>query len=202
MFGNNVAIVGAGGIGSYFCRFMAKALMTNQFGDLTKEDLTVYDPKCVSELNCLHQDYDKAEAQGDPKAAIMVVKHGFKGKTTRLTQDMLAEHSSFIICADNQVTRQMIYEHCKETGKMFLDMRCQADMYALYTDLADDADLTTSLGPNPTDTTEYSCMSEEDRLARSLMMGNSAVAVAGVQLLLSRFRGDYFPVKKDVVEVI
>jgi molybdopterin/thiamine biosynthesis adenylyltransferase len=202
MFGQNVAIIGAGGIGSYFCEHMAKALKTNQFGDLNREMITVYDPKDVTEINCLHQNYDMEEHKGFPKAAIMAGKHGFNGRSKKLDESLLAEHSSFIICADNQTVRNMVYEHCRATGKMFLDMRCQADMYALYTDQATEEELLTSLGPNPTDTTEYSCMSEEDRMARSLQMGNNAVANAGMQLLLNRFRDEHFPAKVDAAMVV
>jgi hypothetical protein len=201
MFGNNVAIIGAGGIGSYFCRFMKKTLRTSQFGDLTEDMITVYDPKQVSDINCLHQDYDKDEALGFPKAAIMTCKYGFRSRTKKLEEDNLAEHTSFIICADNQIIRDLVYRHCRATGKMFLDMRCQADMYALYTDLAEEEDLQASL-PDPSDTTEYSCMSEEDRISMSLMMGNSTVAVVGIQLLLNRFRDHTFPYSKDAEMVV
>ena len=202
MFGENVAIIGAGGIGSYFCCFLNKALSTNQFGDMSVENFTVFDSKFVNDQNCLHQDFTRKHEMGHPKAAVMASRYGYKAMLRKFEEADLNNYHSFIICADNRYVRNLIYKHCQSVSKMFLDMRCRADMYSLYTDMAEDIDLDASLGENPEDTTEYSCMTDEDRAAQSLMMGNSAVAVAGIQSLLNRFRAKAFPYKTELASVV
>ena len=202
----STAIVGGGGIGSYFCQFLNKALATKQFGiGVDNHSFTVFDPKGVSQENCLHQDYLREYELGHPKAAVLGERYGFKYATMTFEDRNLAQFSSFIICADNRQVRNLIYRHCALTDKPFLDLRCRGDMYSLYTDLTPLKELMDSIGKTKEvreDTTGFSCMTDEDKASMSLMMGHAAVAVAGVQLLLNRQREEPFPAKKEMELVV
>jgi len=205
MLGHNNAIIGAGGIGSYFCAHLHKALTSGQFGELQANNFTVFDPKSADEQNVLHQDFLREYEVGHNKSTVMSSRYGFLNAARKFRDHDLGNYNSFIICADNRAVRLIIYEHCLNYGKPFIDLRCRADAYAFYTDKASRDDLLGSLGvtlEERQDETGFSCMTSEDKAIQKLHMGNTAVAVAGIQLLLARWRGEPYPYKKDLVTVI
>lgn len=206
MLGENNAIIGAGGIGSYFCAHLHKAVNNVQFGPTTtKGSFTVFDPKHVDEDNVFHQDFVRQYEMNYNKATVMATRYGFLSVPRKIVESDLSNYNSFIVCADNKAVRNMIYEHCTRYNKPFIDLRCQADTYAFYTEKVPYAELMTSLGSTEEErnsATGYSCMTAQDKAIYKLHMGNAAVAIAGIQLLLARWRNEPYPYKKDLVTVI
>ena len=192
-----MAVIGAGGIGSHFCSLLDWAIGNDQAGDIAREDVHVYDFDTVDTSNLRHQDYT-ANLVGAPKAYVMNARYGYTSQCAKFGQrrDHYTGSRSFVICADNPGVRLGVYEHCLEYNKPFIDLRCEGDMMAVLTDSCDHKALLDSLGntnEERKDERGRSCQRPEDVRNRRVQLGHLAVAVAGLQLLLNRLRGDAFP---------
>ena len=202
----NAVIIGAGGIGSHFCRVLDKLMRHSQLrGDgiqvPTEEAMqwSVYDFDVVERKNLKHQDFDYREI-GLPKSLIMAKRYDFAGAPVKFTEDHLGDFDFFVICADNAAVRKIVYEHCKTAGKPFIDMRCEGDMIAVYTHKCELDELLDSLGEDKDSEEGKSCQLAVDTAAQRIQMGNFAVVPIGAQVLLHMVRNEPFP--KKVVRTV
>jgi hypothetical protein len=191
---DNIAIIGAGGIGSHFCGILSRMINARQLGPLSHESFTVYDFDVVEPENLKHQDFGFSEV-GVPKAAVMTIRYGFKHRIVRFGKDHLSEVGAFIICADNPGVRRIVFQHAKATKKPFVDMRAEGDMYAVFTDKAPLNVLIASLGDEPETETGVSCQRAIDRRRGVVQMGNFFAAPMGMDILLRQLRKVSYPAK-------
>ena len=181
-----VAIIGAGGIGSWFAFQLERLMLTKQLGDV--EEVVVYDPDLVERKNLAHQLFYEEEI-GAPKAGILAMRHGFTPRPFKFEAKHTGGHMFFIICADNPGVRKVIYDHCELAEKEFLDMRCEGSRYSLLTSFCSKEVLARSLGETPTSEVGRSCQRAVDTEAGQIQLGNFAVGAAGCQLLMDWRRG-------------
>lgn len=204
-----VAVIGAGGIGSHFCRILHKLITGKQiykaaYGNSADfaQHVDVYDFDSVSEGNLLHQDFQANEVFA-PKCIIMGIRYGFSPKCERFTEKHLDEYNLFIVCADNPGVRAMVYRHVdaynksnKVFRKYFIDMRSEGDMVAVFTDKAPLDTLLESLGSDDNtrnSTAGRSCQLAADTTRGQIQMGNFLIPVIGAQVLLKMVRGENYP---------
>ena len=186
-----IAIIGAGGIGSHFCALLDWAMDADQL-DLERSHITVFDFDTVDESNLRHQDYFR-NVVGFPKAFVMSSRYHFNGRCFKFGDrpSDFNDNNMFIVCADNPGVRMAVHAHCRATGKPFIDMRSEGDMYAVMTDACPEATYLASLGASDADRkdeTGRSCQRAEDKAVKQVQLGHMAAAVAGMQILLKRFR--------------
>ena len=201
-----IAVIGAGGIGSYFCRTLNKLIEGTQL-NIDREQVTVFDFDIVSQSNLKHQDY-LPEELNIPKSMIMGLRYNFHCECKRFEGDNLNNFVMYVICADNQKVRDLIFNSvslanskhkaCNSNDKFaryFVDMRSEGDMTAVFTQKAPIEVLSTSLGADKTSEIGTSCQTMEDRMAGKIQLGNFAVAITGAQVLLKMYRNEDYPAK-------
>jgi len=178
-----ICIIGAGGIGSFFCDYLARDIEQDQLPGVTKDSVVVYDFDVVEEKNLRHQNYSMFDVSA-PKAYVMTERYGFKAKASRFGTRDLTKHREFIICADNPGVRKLVYEHCKTFSKPFVDMRTEGDMIALFTHREDLKTLLSSLGKEKESIEGRSCQRAGDVAQNITQHGNYVVAAMGIQCYL------------------
>jgi len=186
------AIIGAGGIGSHFCRLLNRMLTHHQFGNLTHNDFVVFDFDVVEFRNTKWQDYTQEEV-GNPKAVLMAERYGFNAEVKRFGQVDVANFDVYLIAADNPAVRQIIFEHAIPTKKKFVDMRAEGDIYAVFTQLAPLDTLLGSLGEDKDSTKGVSCQRFADQERNVIQLGNWFSAIMGMDVFLRQAREIPYP---------
>jgi len=190
------AIIGAGGIGSFFCAALQQMCRNRQFGfgAITEQDFVVFDPDVVEASNLRHQNFTDLDI-GALKAAVMSIRYQFNFRPVSFTERYLDDYGGFIIAADNPVVRKIVYKHCGVyRAKWFIDMRSEGRRTAVFTSKETDTDmLLNTLGANPDSAEGRSCQTEEDTANQVIQLGNMCVAPVGVQILLQIFRKEDYP---------
>lgn len=194
-----LAVIGAGGIGSMFCRELSRMIRCKQFGDTDPKWIHVYDDDVVEYSNLRHQDYTEDDLSLN-KAWIMQERYGFKGIPRRFETKDLTSHQTFVVCADNPHVRTLVYEHCQKFNKFFVDMRSEGDRIAVFTSNEDPKFLLSTLGPDKSSEEGRSCQLESDSEAGIVQLGNASVAPVGLQVLMHKEREESFP--KSIIQSI
>ena len=197
----NLCVIGCGGIGSWFCLLLDRLIEHQQLG--SDMDIKVYDMDIVEKKNLRHQLFDEQEI-GMPKAAVMALRHSNMLPVIKRFDDKdLHKFDYFIICADNNAVRNLVYEHVLVTNeglepghkgrKKFIDMRCEGRDYIVLTYRCNREMLFCTLGDTKESTQGFSCQRAEDVVRSQIKLGNMAVAPVGAQILLDDFRGVEIP---------
>ena len=187
----NIAVIGAGGIGSYFLRFMHRAEACRQLTPSLSE-WHVYDDDTVEPKNLRHQDYE-TEHVSMHKVVVAAALFGICPKPYKFVQGNLNQYDFFVIAADNPAVRTLVYTEClKSTKKGFLDMRTEGTRFALFTSYESPVRLMRSLGTEKTRTSEVgrSCQLAEDVKVNKTQFGNIVVSSLGAQVMLDLQRDD------------
>lgn len=188
-----VAVIGAGGIGSHLCRLLDKMICEEQL-PFEAGNVNVYDFDIVENKNTKHQDYTDTEV-GVPKAVVMSVRYGFNAYLRRFSEKDTSANHIFIICADNPDVRRIVFEAAYANGQPFVDLRSEGDMYAVFTEKMDKQLLMSTLGADPNKQEGVSCQLVEDQANNVIRLGNFMVPVIGVEILQTAFRGGTYPAK-------
>ena len=202
-----MVVIGAGGIGSWFCPRLSKMVEGDQFDNLCKSGIIIYDPDVVEEKNMRHQAFFDGE-EGLPKAAIMKLRYNFDMRVARFGKEHLTSFNWYIICADNTAVRKLVFEHVaaankdrKTPAKKFIDMRAEGSTLAIFTYKCGIEALMSSLGKEPESEQGFSCQLPSDTAVGQVNEAYDIVGGIGIQLLLNDFRGVEIPdtIMHDVV---
>jgi hypothetical protein len=187
------AIIGAGGIGSHFCRILSR-LLGSTLDNLNAGSFTVYDFDVVEPKNVRWQDYDMQDV-GTPKAMQMTLRYQLPSKVKRFEDIDLGGHRVYLIAADNARVRKLVFDHVKLGlgNKSFIDMRAEGDVYAVFTELCTHEELLASLGANTDSIVGLSCQRQEDQERNIVQLGNWFAATLGMDIFLRLFRNKPYP---------
>ena len=187
-----IAVIGCGGIGSFFAMYLNRAIQTEQLPMITNQNITLFDFDMVDNGNLMHQNFYSEEITVH-KASVLSLRYMFNARVLRFEERHLSEFDYFVICADNKAARNIVYRHCIDTGKQFLDMRSEGLNIMIFTDREDPEVLIDSLGEDKDNETGFSCRTAQDREMGQVQMGNAVVAPMGMQVLLQQFRQEDYP---------
>lgn len=130
-----IALIGAGGIQSWFAMHLKDVLTTFSLNDVNI--VTIYDNDVVEEKNILRSNQNYiVEDLMNSKAEVLAKKYGFLHKNmfideTNVEQE-LSIYNDIILGVDNHKTRKLMYEFCLKHKKYLLDMRAQKTQFAYY----------------------------------------------------------------------
>ncbi len=189
----NIRIVGAGGIGSYFCRSLHTAIQQKQLDK--KITIHVYDSDEVESKNIRYQCFDDIDI-ASYKSDIMNEKYGFLSHTVLVTKKELQlwNKSDIVVsCVDNKEFREQLFKRCsEENSPHFIDLRSEGRFICYFT----------KSKSNTLDKLLKSVSSERQgsgscqipyRFANSIIdWGNKIIAEIGVQLLLNYLRNETY----------
>lgn len=184
-----VAVIGAGGIGSWLAFFLFDSQKNDQFYDI---GFTFYDDDTVEEKNLKYQKFERIDIM-DYKAECISSKYGFNGVVKRVTDLSILDEYSCIICAvDGKEFRLKLFEYLEQhPGKYWIDLRSEGRACVFYTK-HDSNSYEKMMGTLPSgEAEEGSCQLEFELAAGRIQQGNKIIATIGSQLVLNWVRGDY-----------
>lgn len=183
----NVLVIGAGGIGSFFIETIME-LKNNFVKGLEDVDFTVSDNDEVEEKNILYQNFTDDDIL-ENKAEVLsnryerLVSHNRKIET----DDELKSYDIIVIAADNNDVRKLVFQHCYDNNKYFLDLRSEGRGITLMSPKKTLDEMFNTLGDLEGST---SCQLQHELDDRKIQLGNRIVAQMGAQALLNHLRGD------------
>jgi len=137
-----VAIIGCGGINSWFVKYLAE--LCNVFDKKELIYVKLFDKDEIEEKNLLRNNQNfKIEDLMEQKAKVLAKRYNFDNNEVFITEeniDLLTNFDDIILGVDNNKTRKLIYEFAIKHGKYLLDLRAQGTQMAYYV-LGKDSDM-------------------------------------------------------------
>jgi len=194
-----VALVGAGGIGSYAVDIIAdEEIKSSQMPDM---HLTVFDDDLVERRNVLYQNFDEFHADGMMYKVDALVEQGYAiDEVVRErvnTMDQLADFDVVMIAVDNVAFRRMVFK-AQDKVPYWIDLRAEGrESICINKDSKMTVDQLleiTQESLKPENNTR-GCAIEADLQAGLLQLGNRMAALFGAQALMNHYRGVKKPLK-------
>jgi len=185
---SKIAIIGAGGIGSYLCRDLHGLLQHDQFGNYAV-DITILDDDVVDIKNLKYQNFEPFDL-GDPKSEILGMRYDMHYEVERVkNMDLLKNFNVIIAAVDNSSFRKKLYQWSeKNPDAYWIDLRAEGRSIAYFTKHKSNT-LKTLISTLPDDSEEGGSCQLAFELERGMIQqGNKIVASMGSQLLLNYYR--------------
>ena len=180
-----IAVVGCGGIGSFFIRSLSEMIKRDLsgFDKINPLAIDLYDYDIVEEKNLLYQNFDIEDLDRN-KAEVLGERTGYKAIPEKIeNSEQVAGYDFIVICADNNEVRNLIYE----AGKPILDLRANGKTILAYLTQKDDMEYLKLTKDNGQ---KGGCQRTEDIEERHIQCGNRVVAEIGIQFLVDYLRGE------------
>ena len=180
-----LAVVGCGGIGSYFIRNLSEMIKRDLsgFDKINPLAIDLYDYDLVEERNLNYQNFE-VENLDKNKAEVLADRTGYKAIPEKIERaEQVAGYDFIVICADNNEVRNLIYE----AGKPFIDLRANGKTIMAYLTQKDDPEYLELTKDNGQ---KGSCQRAEDIEDRHIQCGNRIIAEIGIQFLADYLRGE------------
>ena len=180
-----VCVIGCGGIGSFTAQFLNKLVKFNQLPNYT---FTFYDDDVVEHKNLMYQNFEDGDINEYKTESLEFnfSEHTFKCR--KVEQSMLNAYDMFILCVDNNPIRRDVYNHCKETGKKFIDARANGRQVGIFS-----SDTENYLNSLSSSNESHSCQLEYQIKEHKVELGNIVIASILTQHILSFSRTGELP---------
>lgn len=185
-----VLVVGANGIGSWFCFKLNNGFKKEWDGlDLKHLSIDVMDKDKIETKNFGYTSYDVEHFDMEKSDAISEL-YGFKPRVEWLeTTDQLNGYDLIILAVDNNKARRLV----AESGKPFIDMRAKGrEVFVMF---VDNDNVEEYLKLTPQNEKKGSCQYGSDIDQLRYQNGNDISASIGYQMFLNKLRGEIFPRK-------
>ena len=182
----NVLIIGAGGIGSYLIEYITEFMIKGLIR-FSNVNITVTDFDKVEFKNLDYQNF-KIEDVGKHKVVALNRRFGgFVPLKKRINSDKNLEgYDLILLCVDNDVVRNMVYEYCYKYSKEFIDIRSEGKkVFCLPKGVKILEDLKFI---DLKDTNSYSCQEKKDLDSGQIQFTNRVAASIGFQMFLNHLR--------------
>lgn len=181
-------VLGGGGIGSHLIEELCKSIEQEQIDP--NIELFVADNDIVELEQIKYQNFDYREA-GLNKAEVLARRFHQFGVTAindRIkTPKQLKGFDFILLCVDNDVTRQMVIEHCFSKDVNFIDLRATGRRISAFPRLENKESNLTFVDSE--DKVCYSCQDRDSLERGNIDKGNKIIALIGVQMFLNSIRG-------------
>lgn len=183
-----IAIVGAGGIGSYFCKEMHNFAKYDQFGAYDIQ-ITVWDNDTVDIKNLKYQNFQEFDL-GDNKAEVIGLRYDFDYEVERVEDEATLDGYDMVIAAvDNSQFRRLLYNWAEKNPEAYwIDLRSEGRSIAFFTKHKTNTleKMLDTLADTPEDGT--SCQLAHELEKGIIQQGNKIIAAIGSQLFLNYLR--------------
>jgi len=182
---SKVLIIGCGGIGSWFIQEIKDCFEQEQITSHYQFDIADNDIVELEQIR--YQNFNITEI-GKSKSKALVERTGFDYLDIRINKEKyLEEYDLFVLCVDNEKTREMVIKYCHKHNKEFLDLRATGRRIFAMPKLKSEKENLKFVDIN--DKKEYSCQEKRDIDMGRIQKGNKIVAQIGVQMFLNLIRG-------------
>lgn len=183
-----IVIIGAGGIGSFLLKEITECIEQEQIDAFT--EISISDNDIVELSQIRYQNFDVAVV-GKNKASALSKKYseyGVRPIQKRIEKEsQLKEFDFFLLCVDNERTRDLVIRYCHKYDKQFIDLRATGRrIFAMPKERIISQNMKFV---DINDSAEYSCQEQSDLDQGLLQKGNKIVAMIGCQMLLNFLRG-------------
>ena len=183
-----ILILGCGGIGSWLIEELCLCIDQEQISD--DVEITIADGDVVELKQRTYQNF-KTEDTGMNKATALADRFTDFGITSinkRITKAKDLMSFDFIVsCVDNEISREMVINHCFIHKKDFLDLRATGKR--IFANPKQKSKQENIKFVDGGDKKEYSCQEQRDLKLGKIQKGNKIVALIGVQQTLNYLRG-------------
>ncbi len=184
-------IVGCGGIGSWLVDEVAHQIEQEQI-EFTKP-ISIADGDIV-ELEQLKYQNFRGDEVGENKAEALAKRcrafgvDVFEAIPKRIEREsQLKGYALFVLCVDNEQTRDVVIRYCHRHDREFIDLRATGRaIFAMPKLRTLDENLKFV---DSADAKEYSCQDERNLENGWIQLGNKIVALIGTQMLMNFQRG-------------
>jgi len=183
-----VAIIGCGGIGSYFVRSLSEIIKKDVagFGKINPMGIDLIDFDLVEEKNLSYQNFD-VEHLGLNKAEVLAEITGYKGIKEEVNNvAQLREYDFIILCVDNNKVRNIVYN----SEIPFLDLRAKGTGIMVFLTSKEEDRIQEYLNLTEDTGEKGGCQYENDVESRDIEFGNRIVAEIGLQILKRYLKGE------------
>lgn len=184
---NKILVIGCGGIGSYFISELAECF--EQMLISPNISITIADNDTAEIRQMKYQNFTKKDL-GKNKAKALSIRFkefGFKVIQSRIEKEShLHGFDVFVICADNNIVRKLVFEYCHKNKKEFIDLRAEGRLVFAMPK----SDLQRDIGTlDLKDNASGSCQTREDLERGFVQKGNKIASLIGIQMILNLLRG-------------
>lgn len=183
-----IAIIGAGGIGSFLLGELERLAENNQ---LPNTHFIVFDGDVVEHKNLKYQNFVETDI-GKNKAQAMFDKTVFLNMETKsvfANAKDLTEFDAVVSCVDSSDWRKEMFKILEPKGTMWIDLRSEGRAVAAYVKCKKNT-LETMLATLPDTRERGSCQNTFELENNIIQIGNRIVAMIGVQMILNYLRKD------------
>ena len=184
---SKILIIGAGGIGSYFISELAACIEQEQINPNIQFFIADNDTAEMKQM--LYQNFARKELGANKAKALAsrFKKLGFRAIPSRIENDVqLKGYDTYVLCADNNIVRKLVFEYCHKNSKEFIDLRAEGRLVFAMPK----SDLLRDIGTlDLKDNASGSCQTREDIERGLIQKGNKIAAIIGIQMLLNLLRG-------------
>ena len=189
-----IAIIGAGGLGSWFSQLLYDFGYNRKQFDYIGTEITIYDSKVVTDKNLLHQNFTSEEL-GKKKVDILADRYAFKAVSKYGEEKDLKNFDVVISCVDNFPFRNSLYAYGDAHPELFwIDGRCTSNLGMVFNSKIPAQIRNTWLDKE--DTESGSCLHEWEKEQNISHAMPIIVASAMMQVFLQAIRGNYVTTEK------
>lgn len=184
---SKILIIGAGGTGSWLIEEIAACIEQEQINPNIQFFIADNDTAEIRQMqyqNFMKKDLGKNKAKA---LSIRFKEFGFKAIQSRVEKEShLNGCDVFVLCADNNIVRKLVFEYCHKNKKEFIDLRAEGRLVFAMPK----SDLQRDIGTlDLKDNASGSCQTREDLEKGFIQKGNKIAAMIGAQMLLNLLRG-------------
>lgn len=183
---SKVAVVGCGGIGSFFIQTLDKLIEGDQLDGFEFE---CFDDDVVEMKNILYQNFVAGDVDDYKTEALSYRYLNIRKYTTeRVTSKFLNKFDLVILCADNNVIRRDAWKNWIDFKIPFIDARSNGTTVGIF------SNQTEGYLDGLTDTTEsFSCQYPHQLANKEIEIGNMIIANILAQQVLNYKRNKGLP---------
>lgn len=180
-----IAVIGGGGIGSYFAMYINKLVETDQ---LLRHDFTFFDDDVVEQKNVLYQNFDMVDVNQYKTEALAIRYLALNYKRKRITDADLHGFNLVILCADNNKIRREAFKVWTENKIPFIDARSNGSACGIYS-----SDTENYLDTIDNSDDSYSCQYKYQLDKKEVELGNVIISGILAQCVLNYARKNELP---------
>lgn len=184
----SIAIIGAGGIGSFLVTELDRLGENDQ---LEHAKFTVFDGDIVEHKNLKYQRFDETDI-GYNKVSALYKKCLFlkmRPMDTFAKVEDLVDFDLVVSCVDSSDWRKEMFTELEKKNTMWIDLRSEGRALAAYMKCKKNS-LEAMLATLPDTKERGSCQNAFELENNIIQIGNRVVAMIGVQMILNYLRKD------------
>lgn len=180
-----VAVIGCGGIGSYFAQHIDRLLELSQLGNT---EFIFFDDDVVEKKNILYQNFEPRDIDSTKIRALEMKFFNLKFSNKRCALADLKVFDLVVLCADNNLIRREAYKNFEDNKIPFIDSRANGKVIGVFS--SDTKDYLTTIDSS---TKSQSCQNPFQIEKKEIEYGNVIVAAALSQCILNYVRKHKLP---------